>query len=33
VPLAMIDELLEGSALAPVFMNGNLIPAIMNGRL
>jgi len=33
VPLEMIDELLEGSALAPVFMNGNLITAIMNGRL
>ena len=33
VPLDMINELLEGSALAPVFMNGNLITAIMNGRL
>ena len=33
VPLDLITELLEGSVLAPVFMNGNLITAIMNGRL
>jgi len=33
VPLDLITELLEGSALAPVFMNGNLITAIMNGQL
>ncbi|MBQ8202593.1 MAG: CvpA family protein [Clostridia bacterium] len=33
VPLDVINELLAGSALAPVFMNGNLITAIMNGRL
>ncbi len=33
VPLDMIDTLLEESTLAPVFMNGNLITAIMNGRL
>ncbi|MGN0793301.1 MAG: CvpA family protein [Aristaeellaceae bacterium] len=33
VPMDLIDELLDGSALAPVFMNGNLITAIMNGRL
>ena len=33
VPLDMIDEVLNGSVLAPVFMNGNLITAIMNGGL
>ena len=33
VPLEMITEVLEGSTLAPVFMNGNLITAIMNGGL
>ena len=33
VPLDMIDQVLEESALAPVFMNGNLITAIMNGGL
>jgi len=33
VPLEMIEELLGQSALAPVFMNGALITAIMNGRL
>jgi len=33
VPLDMISDLLEESTLAPVFMNGNLITAIMNGQL
>ena len=33
VPLEMITEVLDGSVLAPVFMNGNLITAIMNGGL
>lgn len=33
VPLDMIGDLLEESAFAPVFMNGNLITAIMNGQL
>ena len=33
VPLEMINQLLEESVLAPVFMNGNLITAIMNGGL
>nr|MBR4280947.1 CvpA family protein [Clostridia bacterium] len=33
IPLDMITELLEASTLAPVFMNGNLITAIMNGSL
>ena len=33
VPLDIIGQLLEESALASVFMNGNLITAIMNGRL
>ncbi len=33
VPLDFIDELLEESQLAPIFMNGNLITAIMNKQL
>lgn len=33
VPLEFISELLEESALAGAFMNGNLITAIMNGSL
>lgn len=33
VPLEQISELIEQSALAPLFNNGNLIRAIMNGRL
>ena len=33
VPLDLISQLLEESVLASVFMNGNLITAIMNGRL
>ena len=33
VPIDLISELLEQSALAPVFNNGNLILSIMNGRL
>ncbi|MBQ7849764.1 MAG: CvpA family protein [Clostridia bacterium] len=33
VPLDLIGELLDGSVLAPVFMSGNLITAIMNGGL
>ena len=33
VPLDIIEDLLAESTLAPVFMNGNLITAIMNGQL
>ena len=33
VPLDIITELLEESQLAPIFMNGNLITAIMNKQL
>ena len=33
VPLEMINEVLSDSALASMFMNGNLITAIMNGGL
>jgi len=33
IPLDMITELLEESQLAPLFMNGNLITAIMNKQL
>ncbi len=33
LPLDMIAELLDESSLAPIFMNGNLITAIMNGEL
>lgn len=33
VPLDMITELLDESTLAPIFMNGNLITAIMNKQL
>lgn len=33
VPLDLVSDLLAESTLAPIFMNGNLITAIMNGRL
>ena len=33
LPLDFINQLIEESALAPVFMNGNLITAIMNKKL
>lgn len=33
VPVDFISELLETSMLAPLFNNGNLVMAIMNGRL
>ncbi|MGN0764585.1 MAG: CvpA family protein [Aristaeellaceae bacterium] len=33
VPVDFISELLETSMLAPVFNNGNLVMAIMNGKL
>ena len=33
VPLDIINELLDESQLAPIFMNGNLITAIMNKQL
>lgn len=33
IPLDMINELLDESQLAPIFMNGNLITAIMNKQL
>ena len=33
IPLDLITELLEESQLAPLFMNGNLITAIMNKKL
>jgi len=33
VPLDLITELLNESSLAPIFMNGNLITAIMNKQL
>lgn len=33
LPLDFINELLEESTLAPIFMNGNLITAIMNKQL
>ena len=33
LPMDLINQLIEESALAPVFMNGNLITAIMNKQL
>ena len=33
VPMDLISELLDASSLAPLFNNGNLILAIMNGGL
>ncbi len=33
LPMDIINELLEESTLAPIFMNGNLITAIMNKQL
>lgn len=33
LPMDIINQLIEESALAPVFMNGNLITAIMNRKL
>jgi len=33
LPMDFINELIEGSQLAPIFMNGNLITAIMNKQL
>ncbi len=33
LPLEMIDKLLAESTLAPIFMNGSLVTAIMNGSL
>lgn len=33
VPLDMVNDLLEASTLAPLFNNGNLVLAIMNGQL
>ncbi|MGN0747596.1 MAG: CvpA family protein [Aristaeellaceae bacterium] len=33
VPMDFISELLDASMLAPLFNNGNLVMAIMNGRL
>lgn len=33
LPLDMVTELIDESTLAPIFSNGNLILAIMNGRL
>lgn len=33
IPLEMINEVLDSSTLAPVFMNGNLVISIMNGKL
>ena len=33
VPIDMVTELVEASQLAPIFSNGNLILAIMNGKL
>ena len=33
IPLDVINELLDASQLAPIFMNGNLITAIMNKQL
>ncbi len=33
VPMEQVDELIEGSQLAPIFLNGNLIRAIMNHQL
>ena len=33
IPLDFITQLLEESQLAPLFMNGNLITAIMNKQL
>jgi len=33
LPMDIINQLIEESALAPIFMNGNLITAIMNKKL
>lgn len=33
VPLDLVNELIEGSTLAPIFNNGNLVLSIMNGSL
>ena len=33
IPMEIIDSLLAESSLAPIFMNGNLITAIMNKQL
>lgn len=33
IPMDMINELIDQSTLAPIFSNGNLVLAIMNGRL
>jgi uncharacterized membrane protein required for colicin V production len=33
VPIDMVTELIDQSTLAPIFSNGNLILAIMNGKL
>lgn len=33
MPLAVVDELIAGSTLSPIFNNGNLILSIMNGGL
>lgn len=33
LPLDMVTELIDQSTLAPIFSNGNLILAIMNGGL
>ena len=33
IPLDMVNDLIAQSTLAPIFSNGNLILAIMNGKL
>jgi hypothetical protein len=33
LPMDIINQLIEESQLAPIFMNGNLITAIMNKKL
>ena len=33
IPLDMVNDLIAASTLAPIFSNGNLILAIMNGKL
>ena len=33
IPLDMVNDLIAKSTLAPIFSNGNLILAIMNGKL
>ena len=33
IPLDMVNDLIAESTLAPIFSNGNLILAIMNGKL